>query len=745
MKAGDVAENFDSQRLNMVGEGARMDSGMSPQVEASNAVNAQNSEGERSARYHGLDRESLLNAFRLMLLARAIDDREIQLKRQNKIFFQINGAGHEAVLVAAGMVLKPSYDWFYPYYRDRALSLALGTTPFEQLLSAVGAAADPSSGGRQMPSHWGHSKLNIVTQSSPTGTQFVQAVGAAKAGRYLSAVNEIAALKRTFHSDEIVYVSAGDGATSEGEFWEALNNACLNKLPVLFLIEDNGYAISVPVEAQTAGGNVSRLLRNFPDLFVTEFDGCRLVESYARLKDAVAYLRAGNGPALAHAHVIRPYSHSLSDDERLYKTEKERAEEAKRDPIAKMHDFLLEEGLATEEELGAIKASVDREVNEAADQALQMPCPEKESVYAHLYSPNVDPTSSEFDTEPVLSGKEGTTVDLLNACLRDEMDRDPKIVLFGEDVADATREEALELVKGKGGVFKVTFGLQRRFGSHRVYNSPLAEASIVGMAIGMATRGLKPVVEVQFFDYIWPAFMQIRNELSTLRWRSNGAFQCPLVLRVPTGGYLTGGAIYHSQSGEVLFTHLPGLRVVMPSTALDANGLLRTAIRSDDPVLFLEHKHLYRQTYNKSRYPGPNYMIPFGKARKVQEGSDLTIVTFGALVQRSVLAARKIQEKKGVSVEILDLRSLLPYDWEAIAESIKKTSRALVAYEDTRSFGYGAEIASRISDELFDWLDAPVRRVGAKDIWVPYHPDLEEAMLPQTPDLIQAIDELASY
>ena len=722
-----------------------MDSGMRPQVEPANPVNAKHPEPERVARYQGLDRDSLLGAFRLMLLSRAIDDKEIQLKRQNKIFFQINGVGHEAVQVAAGMLLRPGYDWFYPYYRDRALTLTLGTTPFEQFLSAVGAAADPSSGGRLMPSHWGQPKLHILNQSSPTGTQFVEAVGAAKAGQYLAAVNEIRELKSTSHNDEIVYVSAGDGSTSGGEFWESLNNSCLNKLPVLFLIEDNGYAISVPVEAQTAGGNISRLVGNFPDLFVTEFDGCDFVESYGRLKDAVAYLRAGNGPALAHAHVIRPYSHSLSDDERNYKTEKERAEEAKRDPLRKMRGFLLQEGLATEEELEAAKASVDREVNEAADQALQMPGPDRQTLYVHLYSPKVDPTSRDFETEPVFSGKEGTMVDLLNACLRDEMACNPRMVIFGEDVADATREEALEQVKGKGGVFKVTLGLQRRFGSHRVFNTPIAEASIVGMAMGMATRGLKPVAEIQFFDYIWPAYMQIRNEFSTLRWRSNGAFSCPAVIRVPTGGYLTGGSIYHSQSGEVLFTHLPGLRVVMPSTALDANGLLRTAIRCDDPVLFLEHKHLYRQTYNKSPYPGPDYMIPFGRARKVQEGSDLTVITYGALVLKTVLAAKRIGEEKGVSVEILDLRSLSPYDWEAIAESVKKTSRALVAYEDTRSFGYGAEIAARISDELFDWLDAPVRRVAAQDMWVPYHPDLEDAMLPQTQDLLQAMDELASY
>jgi 2-oxoisovalerate dehydrogenase E1 component len=447
---------------------------------------------------------------------------------------------------------------------------------------------------------------------------------------------------------------------------------------------------------------------------------------------------------LAHAHVIRPYSHSLSDDERLYKTEKERADEAKRDPLRRMRDFLIAENLATDDQLESLEKNVQDEVIEAADQALSMSWPKKDSWRSHRYSETVDPSASSFSTEPSFSGKDGTMVDLLHACLRDEMARDPRIVVFGQDVADASREGNLDQVKGKGGVFKVTFGLQREFGGDRVWNSPLAEASIAGMAAGAAVRGLKPVVEIQFFDYIWPAYMQIRNEIATFRWRSSGAFSCPLVIRVPIGGYLTGGAIYHSQSGEVLFSHVPGLRVVMPSSALDANGLLRTAIRCDDPVIFLEHKHLYRQTYNKSRYPGPDYMIPFGKASTVLEGTDLTIVTFGALVRRSQVAAQKAQ-KEGISVEILDLRSLSPYDWDAIATSVTKTSRVIVAYEDMRTFGYGAEIAARISEELFDELDAPVRRVAAKDSWVPYNPDLEDVILPQSEDLYDAIVELAGY
>ena len=691
-------------------------------------------------RCHGLTREELIGAYRWMLLSRKVDDREIQLKRQNKAFFQINGVGHEAVLVATAMHLRPGKDWYFPYYRDRALCLATGVSPFEQFLASVAAVDDPASAGRQMPSHWSHPKLNIVSQSSCVGTQFLHAVGAAIAGRYAN---------KTSSSDaneprEIVFVSGGEGSTSEGEFWEALNNACLQKVPVLFLIEDNGYAISVPVEAQTAGGNISRLVRSYPGLFVTEFDGTSFIDSYGRLQDAVSYLREGRGPALAHAHVIRPYSHSLSDDERLYKTEKERDDEAKRDPMLHMKDFLIAENLATDDQLQTLEKSVHDEVAEAADQALSMRWPKKDSWSAHRYSETVDPSSSAFSTEPSFSGKDGTVVDLLHACLRDEMARDPRVIIFGQDVADASREGNLAEVKGKGGVFKVTFGLQREFGGDRVWNSPVAEASIAGMAAGAAVRGLKPVVEIQFFDYIWPAFMQIRNEIATFRWRSGGTFSCPLVIRVPIGGYLAGGAIYHSQSGEVLFAHIPGLRVVMPSNALDANGLLRTAIRCDDPVIFLEHKHLYRQTHNKSRYPGPDYMIPFGKARTVLEGADLTVVTFGALVRRAQVAAQQAQAE-GVSVEILDLRSLSPYDWEAIATSVTKTSRVIVAYEDGRTFGYGAEIAARISEELFDELDAPVRRVAAKDCWVAYNPDLENAILPQSEDLYNAMIELARF
>ena len=704
--------------------------------------------------YEGLSREQLVEIYRLMYLSRRIDDREILLKQQQKIFFQISGAGHEALTVAAGLALKAGYDWFYPYYRDRALLLALGATPYEQLLQAVGAADDPSSGGRQMPSHWGYKKLNVVTQSSPTGTQLLQAVGCAEAGRYFTHHPDAAKKHEgdyrnfkdvIFHGDEVVYCSVGDGTTSEGEFWEAMNTACNMKLPVLFVVEDNQYAISVPVEVQTAGGSISKLLSGFPNLLIQECDGTDPIASYATMKRAAEYCRASKGPALIHGHVIRPYSHSLSDNEKLYRPESERQKDAQRDPITRMQMFLIRENILNEDEINRLEKEVDDEVLAASDQAQKAALPSTDSIYNHVYSPHLDPKA--MQSEPQLHGGDKTMADLITACLKDEMKRDERVVVFGEDVADCSREEYLKQkqIKGKGGVFKLTAGLQMEFGGDRVFNSPLAEANIVGRGVGMATRGLKPVVEIQFFDYIWPAMHQLRNELSLIRWRSNGAFSSPMVVRVAIGGYLTGGAIYHSQCGESIFTHIPGLRVCFPSNALDANGLLRTAIRCDDPVMFLEHKRLYRETFGRSPYPGPDYMVPFGKARIVKEGKNLTVITYGAVVPRALQAAKKIEREQGISVELIDLRTLSPYDWETIGTSVRKTSKVIVAHEDVLSWGYGAEIAARIADELFEDLDAPVRRVAATDTFVAYQPLLEDVILPQADDLYRAMENLAKF
>jgi 2-oxoisovalerate dehydrogenase E1 component len=682
-----------------------------------------------------LDRDTLIKAFRVIYTSRRLDDREILLKRQNRIFFQISGAGHEAISAAAGMAMRAGHDWFYPYYRDRALALALGVTAEDMLLGSVGAAADPASGGRQMPSHWSSRVLHIVSGSSPTGTQFVQAMGSASASKYLNT-----------ETDEVTVVCTGDGATSEGEFWESLNIACLDRLPLLYVVEDNGYAISVPLERQTAGGSISRLVSSFPDLMVLDTDGTDFDASFHAVATAAEHCRAGLGPALVHAKVIRPYSHSLSDDERLYKTASEREAEAKRDPVKRLSEYLTGEGILTEAELQGVVREVEDEIQKANDAALKAAPPTREAAYLYLHSDSIDPTSARFESDPKFEGEPRTMVDAINLTLHEEMRRDDRIVVFGEDVADCSREENLREVKGKGGVFKATAGLQTKFGSRRCFNTPIAEAAILGRAIGMATRGLKPVAEIQFFDYIWPAMMQIRDEMANLRWRSNNAWSCPAVIRVAIGGYLNGGAIYHSQCGEVVFTHIPGLRVVMPSNALDACGLLRTAIRSDDPVLFLEHKRLYREPYNRAPHPGPDFTIPFGKARTVKSGQSLSIITYGALVQKSLQAAMQIEQRNpDATVEVIDLRTLSPYDWEAIAASVRKTSRVIIAHEDCLSWGYGAELAARIANDLFDCLDAPVGRVAALDTWVGYHPQLEAEILPQVDNLVKEAERLLGY
>jgi 2-oxoisovalerate dehydrogenase E1 component len=686
--------------------------------------------------YRGIPAAELIEDYRLCALARAVDDRQLTLHKQGRSFFHIAGAGHESLLVGLARSLRPGYDWFYPYYRDLALVLALGVSPLDVLLHAVGSAEDPASGGRQMPAHWGARSLNIVSQSSPTGSQCLPAVGTAEATRYLQAhrIDGIAA-----HGDEITYVSLGEGATSEGEFWESLNTACRLKLPVVYLIADNGYAISVPSSDQSPAP-ISDLVSSFPQLSVVRIDGCDYFAARARGAEAIGRVRRGEGPALIHAKVTRPYSHSSSDNQARYRSVEDIAAEQERDPFERFEAELVAAGVFSTDDAAALQAEVHDLVARAAEVALAAARPDPKTAADHLFClpqiPDPEP-GIELGGEPVLFGE------AIRRTLHEAMGADERIRVFGEDVADG-REDLLPSLDGMGGVFGTTLGLQRSYGADRVFNTPLAEANIVGRAIGQALRGLHPVPEIQFFDYIWTAMQQIRSEAATTRWRSNGSFNLPLVLRCAIGGYLTGGAIWHSQCGESIFTHTPGLIVMFPSRARDVAGLLRTAMRCEDPVLFLEHKHLLRQRYAMDPYPGPDYVIPLGRADRVRSGEDLTIVTWGATVHRSMLAADELA-REGIEAEILDLRTLSPWDREAVAASVERTSRLLVVHEDVLTGGFGAEVAAFAADECFSALDAPVRRVGAIDTWVAYEPSLERAVLPQVDTIVEAARSLATY
>jgi 2-oxoisovalerate dehydrogenase E1 component len=675
--------------------------------------------------------EEVREDFRTAWVSRLLDDREIALQKQSRVFFQISGAGHEALLLGLGRHLRPGYDWFFPYYRDRALMLALGVTPLEILLQAVGAAADPSSGGRQMPCHWGNAPRNVVTESSATGSQCLPAVGCAEASRYI-ARRQLQGCSA--HGDELTYVSLGDGATSEGEFWESLNTACTLHLPVLYVVADNGFAISVPTVDQSPAP-VSEMVRGFRGLHVHVLDGCDYFAVRARAADIVAEVRAGVGPALVHATVTRPYSHSAADTQSKYRSPEELAAEAARDPLVLFEQAVLEGGLMGPDEVAEIKADARQIVLDAAKAALAAPKPDPATVTDHVVDlPDVDPAAESADDG---RGEVVALGEAIRRTLHEQMEEDERIRVFGEDVADA-REAVLANVEGKGGVFGTTHGLQRRFGLARCYNTPLAEANIVGRAVGQALRGLRPVPEVQFFDYIWPAMQQIKTEAATIRWRSNGAFKCPLVLRVPIGGYLAGGAIWHSQSGESIFAHVPGLIVVMPSRAADAVGLLRTALQAEDPVLFLEHKHLLRQPYTRDPFPARGFQIPFGSGRIARDGDDLTIVTWGATVEKSRQAAEALGSDGGASVQVIDLRSIVPWDQDLVGEQVARTGRLLVVHEDVLTGGFGGEVASWAGEHCFWDLDAPVARVGATDTHVAYEPNLEKAILPQVEDIASA-------
>jgi 2-oxoisovalerate dehydrogenase E1 component len=679
--------------------------------------------------------EETLADYRLALVSRYLDDREIALRQQSKAFFQISGAGHEALLLGLAHSLRPAYDWFFPYYRDRALALALGVTPTEMLLQAVGAANDPASGGRQMPCHWGAVHLNIVTQTSCTGSQCLPAVGCAESARYIGR-RELPGC--TAYGDEITYVSLGEGATAEGEFWESLNTAARLHLPVLFVVADNGYAISVRSSDQ-APAPISEMVVGIRGLHIVKIDGRDYFEVRAKGADAIAHARAGIGPVLLHATVTRPYAHSLSDDQKKYRGPDELRDETEHDPILLMEQALLAAGAIDAEGVETLKTEAREEVRVAADEALAAPRPDPITVLDHMYG---DPPVTEEPAEPAGEGEPVAFGEAIRLTLHEVMEHDERIRVFGEDVADCD-PELLDVVAGKGGVFGITFGLQRSFGDARCFNTPLAEANIIGRGIGMAMRGLRPCPEIQFFDYVWPAMQQLKSEAATTRWRSNGAFNCPMVVRIAIGGYLTGGSIWHSHCDESIFAHIPGLLIAFPSRARDAVGLLRTAFRCEDPVLFLEHKHLYRQGYNRDPMPPDGWMLPFGKAAYVTRGNRATVVSWGATVHRALLATQALGADH--DVEIIDLRTITPWDHDIVADSVKRTGRLLVLHEDRLTGGFGGEIAAFAADECFEYLDAPVLRLAAADTLVGYEPTLESATLPQVDDIVRDLQHLLAY
>ncbi len=702
------------------------------------------------AKKYKLGKVEMLEMLSNIYTSRKVDDAEISMKKQSKAFFQISSAGHEGILTAAARVLKPTHDWFLGYYRDRALCLGLGVTPYEMLCQANGNVGDTASHGRMMPAHWGNKKLNIVNKSSCTGTQFLQACGLAEAGLWYKKLQTEFKVdtKGLYHDDEIIYVSTGDGTMAQGEFWEGLTTACVNSLPVLFMVEDNGFAISTPTDVQYPGGSISKTLAGFPGLQIYNCDGCCPVESFATMTEATNFIRKNRKPALVHATVTRPYSHSLSDDHGMYRTKAELAEEGERDVFHSFPKFLIEAKILTAKECEDVLKKVTAEVKVAMDKAITTEWPAASTVADHMYSHDVDMTGSAFDKAPNFSGKDDVPMAAsINKVLRSEFAKNPMLRMWGEDVADFFEKERLNNpeLKGKGGVFKLTANVQRESRDGQVFNSPLAEANIIGRAIGMAIRGIKPVVEIQFFDYIWTAYMQLKNEMATLRYRSGGDFKCPMVVRVPIGGYLKGGAIYHSQSGESLFTHVPGIRVAYPSNSADAAGLLRTAIHGDDPVMFLEHKHLYYQGYNRAADVGDEHMIPFGKAKVVRTGADATIVAWGALVQKSIEAAKKCEAATGKTVEVIDLRTLAPYDFESIKNSIGKTSKLMIAHEEHKTSGFAGEIIARVNEECFELLDAPILRVGALDVHCAYNPALEDLILPQVSHVEEVLTRLLNY
>jgi len=662
-----------------------------------------------------LSTKLVLDFYRNMVTSRIMDDKMLIMLKQGKSFFHIGAAGHEAIQTAAAYAMKPGYDWAYPYYRDLTFVLQFGVTPKEVFLNFLAKSSDPSSGGRQMSNHYGNKNLRIVTQSSPTGTQYLQGTGCA-----LGAIKE--------NKDEVVYVSSGEGTTSQGDFHEALNWATRDKLPVIFVIQNNKYAISVPIEEQMAGKSVFKLGAGYEGLNRFRVDGTDIFESLNTMQQAVSLARKGKGPSLVEADTVRLFPHSSSDSQKKYRSLEELEKDKSKDPIINLEKYFLKNSIISNDEINSIKTQLKNEVDAAAEDAEAEKEPTKESISTFLYSEKKLRSPTKVNT----SGEKVVMVDAINHTLKEEMAKNENMYIFGQDVAD-----------GKGGVFTATTGITTQFGKERCFNAPLAESSIIGVAIGMAVRGLKPVIEIQFGDYIWTGMMQIRNELSTIRWRSNGNWSCPVVIRVPVGGYIHGG-LCHSQNIESFFAHIPGLKIAYPSKSDDAKGLLRAAIQGDDPVLFLEHKGMYRQSFAIANEPDENYILPFGKAAIRKEGTDATIVTYGYLVQKSLDAAREL-EKEGYNVEVIDIRTISPLDIETILASVKKTNKVLIIHEDSLYNGFGAEIAAQIAESAFEYLDAPVKRLGAKDIPIGFSPVLEEVTLPQNKDVLNAIKRLLEY
>ena len=668
----------------------------------------------------GMSKKEILKSMRLMLLSRGIDNKAMNLLKQGRTFFHIAGSGHEAIQTAIGKAIDGKNDWLFPYYRDLAVVLSAGTTPVDFFLECFAKADDPNSGARQLPCHWGSRKINLPSQSSPTGTQFLQAVGAALS------------LKRQ-NKNNFAYVSSGEGTTSQGEFHEAVNWASREKLPVLFLIENNKYAISVNVKQQSGGKNnsIAEMMSGYGNLLRLDIDGTDYAESHNAVKEAVKYIKSGKGPVLIEANVVRLLSHSSSDDQKKYRDIKEIEEDIKNDPVVKLSNRLIEEGVITEDDFKKMKEDVNEEINNAADKCFDMPDPQPETAGKYVFDESGKRKGLNYESSTP-SGKPIVMVDAINHALHEELENNKNIYVFGEDIAD-----------DKGGVFTVTKGLSNKYGKERVFNSPLAEASITGVATGLSLTGMKPVVEIQFGDYIWPGLMQIKSEIATMRYRSNNTWTSPVVIRVAVGGYIHGG-LYHSQNIESIFAHIPGLYIVFPSNAADAKGLLKTACRIDDPVIFCEHKGLYRQSAAMSPEPDENYLLPFGKAKVVKEGSDLTVVSYGVSMWDSVLVAKKLADE-GYSIEVIDIRTIIPLDVETIFNSVKKTNKAVVIHEDTLTGGFGAEIASKISDECFEHLDGPVRRIAALDAHIPYSPILENAVLPNRNRIYEGIKNLLQY